>query len=650
MSSTTKASNTAMNVEVPSVLKLLMLPEELILSCLVRVPRLYYPTLTLVSKSIRSLINSPELFPIPSLDSPPSAMSGVAAVGSDIYAIGGSIDGVSSSSVFVMDTHYHTWCKAPSMHVARVSPSASVLDGKIYVTSGGGWGKLDYTNWMEVFDTKTRTWEFMPSPGSESFDYENVALEGSIYVRSNERGETFKLNKGRWRAADLALTRGWSYNWKRLFCYCVIENVLYCYSSVDLYWYDFIDREWREVKRLKGRLPMSSKNDHYRLADYGGNLVFLWEEHVHTKNVQNTTLVWCAEISFERRQRTEICGTIEWCDVVFTYTKQEHTLVHFIPEPLANRDNKLVPIPSLDSPPSAMSVVAAVGSDIYANGGSIDGFSLSSVFVMDTHYHTWCKAPSMHVARVSPSASVLDGKIYVVGGSKNLDYTNWMEVYDTKTQTWEFVPSPGKDIDGRFGYKSASLEGSVYVMDRAKYETFKLNKGRWRVADQKLTTGWSLDFVQFYYCVTENVLYYYSSIDLCWYDFIDKLWRGVKGLEGRLPWYRRFRNTYHHRLADYGGKLVFLWKEYVHTENVQNTTLVWCAEISLERLHRSEIYGTVEWCDVVFTYTTQVDQENTTFVLMHVIPNTLKTSKILLLLSSLKHYQNCKKAKITLLP
>ncbi|CAN7015833.1 unnamed protein product [Brassica rapa subsp. trilocularis] len=185
-------------------------------------------------------------------------MSGVAAVGSDIYAVGGSIDGVSSSSVFVMDTHYHTWCKAPR-----------------------GWGKLDYTNWMEVFDTKIRTWEFMPSLGSESFDYENMALEGSIYVRSNEKGETFKLNKVRWRAADLALTRGWSYNWKRLFCYCVIENVLYCYSSIDFCWYDFIDRKWREVKRLKGRLPMSSKNDHYRLADYGGNLVFLWEELVH---------------------------------------------------------------------------------------------------------------------------------------------------------------------------------------------------------------------------------------------------------------------------------------------------------------------------------------------------------------------------------
>ncbi|KAG2308087.1 hypothetical protein Bca52824_027835 [Brassica carinata] len=87
--------------------------------------------------------------------------------------------------------------------------------------------------------------------------------------------------------------------------------------------YDFIDRQWRKVKGLRGRLPISSKNDHYRLADYGGKLVFLWEEHVHTKNVQNTTLVWCAEISFERCQRTVICGTVEWCDVVFTYTKQD---------------------------------------------------------------------------------------------------------------------------------------------------------------------------------------------------------------------------------------------------------------------------------------------------------------------------------------
>ncbi|CAH8363936.1 unnamed protein product [Eruca vesicaria subsp. sativa] len=186
MSSTTITSTAAMKVDVPPVLTLLMLPEELILSCLARVPRSYYLTLTLVSKSFRSLINSPELCktrsllartesclyvcfqfknegnkhwfnlyrnpyqtmddnsqtnklcdyrlaPVQSLDFPPLAMSGFAAVGSDIYALGGIIDGVSSSSVFVMDTHYHIWCKAPSMHVARVCPSASVLDGKICV-------------------------------------------------------------------------------------------------------------------------------------------------------------------------------------------------------------------------------------------------------------------------------------------------------------------------------------------------------------------------------------------------------------------------------------------------------------------------------------------------------------------------------------
>ncbi|KAL0887133.1 hypothetical protein Bca101_011116 [Brassica carinata] len=144
-----------MKVKVPPVLTFLMLPRELIFSCLARVPKLFYPTLTLVSKSFRSLINSPELYKTRSLlactesclyvcirfqhelnthwftlyrkpyqtkdggfqknklgdyilvsiqfpDFPSLNTSGVAAVGSDIYAIGGYINNVSSSSVFVI--------------------------------------------------------------------------------------------------------------------------------------------------------------------------------------------------------------------------------------------------------------------------------------------------------------------------------------------------------------------------------------------------------------------------------------------------------------------------------------------------------------------------------------------------------------------
>ncbi|CAH8363997.1 unnamed protein product [Eruca vesicaria subsp. sativa] len=164
---------------------------------------------------------------------------------------------------------------------------------------------------MEVFDTKTKTWAFLPSPGQEigdSFEhYENVAVEGSIYVQSERKRKTYKLHKGKWRAADLALTMGCATMLPPL---CrVIENVVYRYDSGDVTWYDFIDRLWRKVQGLEGKLPHSRNTDNYRLEDYGGKMVFLWEEHGHTKNVQNKTLVWCAEISLERRQRLEICGT-----------------------------------------------------------------------------------------------------------------------------------------------------------------------------------------------------------------------------------------------------------------------------------------------------------------------------------------------------
>ncbi|CAL9232526.1 unnamed protein product, partial [Arabidopsis halleri] len=40
------------------------LPDDLLLNCLARVSRLYYPILSLVSKRFRSLVASPELYEI----------------------------------------------------------------------------------------------------------------------------------------------------------------------------------------------------------------------------------------------------------------------------------------------------------------------------------------------------------------------------------------------------------------------------------------------------------------------------------------------------------------------------------------------------------------------------------------------------------
>ncbi|CAN6838217.1 unnamed protein product [Brassica oleracea] len=183
----------------------LSLPHDLLLNCIGRLSRLYYPTLSLVCKSYRSLIASPELYKTRSLlnrtesclyvclqlspDSNPrwftlsrrpnrtlarnkklsdyllvpvtsphvtSVRSSSVAVGSDIYEIGGLINGVPSSSVSVLDCRSNSWHQAPNMQVGRSFPSANVIDGKILVKGGLELKDVNSSKWVEVFDPNTQ--------------------------------------------------------------------------------------------------------------------------------------------------------------------------------------------------------------------------------------------------------------------------------------------------------------------------------------------------------------------------------------------------------------------------------------------------------------------------------------------------------------
>ncbi|CAL9227767.1 unnamed protein product [Arabidopsis halleri] len=334
-----------------------MLPDDLVLNCLARVSRMYYPVLSLVSKRFRSFLTSTELFqtrnllgrtesflyvclrirhvsnplrlftlcrrpnsstkvmvPILSPDSIPKYLPDVVLVGSNIYVIGGSIKNNASSSVMVMDCRSHTWREAQSMRAARVNPSACVLDGKIYVA--GGCQNPDATIWMEVFDTKTQTWEFVSSPGEEICRdltrCESIGYDGNVYVKSMQTYGLYELHKGRWRKGQPSMSRGGS-----LSSLCVIDNVLYSCWSCMINWYDSEEKLWKRLKGLEGLFGIT----HYvpsKCVNYGGKIAVFWLEKVHANQLHEETKIWCAEITIERRQKGEIWGTREWFDVVFT--------------------------------------------------------------------------------------------------------------------------------------------------------------------------------------------------------------------------------------------------------------------------------------------------------------------------------------------
>ncbi|EOA14405.1 hypothetical protein CARUB_v10027605mg [Capsella rubella] len=302
---------------------------------------LYYPNFSLVSKSFRSLVASPDLYktrsllnrtesclyvyldflcepssrwftlvpkpnrtlakitekkesssgyvlvPIPVHHSLNGSQS-LVAVGSTIYAIGGFIEYTPSSSVSFLNCQFHTWHEAPSMRMKRHLPAVNVVNGKIYVAGGLELEDLDSSNWMEVFDPKTQTWESVLTPPAHLNLYmlRSAVIEGEIYM-FGEKGVSYKPEEARWKSVEKMFLGGISH--------CVIDNILYCYRrGGGIKWFDLEKRFWTNLRGLKG-LPKFVGH----MMEYGGKLAVFWDKR---------KTIWCAVV----------WGKVEWLDVVLT--------------------------------------------------------------------------------------------------------------------------------------------------------------------------------------------------------------------------------------------------------------------------------------------------------------------------------------------
>ncbi|KAL9302881.1 putative F-box domain, kelch-type beta propeller, F-box-like domain superfamily [Arabidopsis thaliana] len=140
----------------------LSLPNDVVLNCLSRVSRTHDPILSLVSKSFRSLVASPDL-----------EAARFRFLNTErclyIYMLGGfDAKGKSSRRAYVLDCKSHQWRRLPKMLIARKGAAANVIDGKIYVYVGFSSVYNNGVNGGEIYDPKTQTWEPFPQ-GEEDF-------------------------------------------------------------------------------------------------------------------------------------------------------------------------------------------------------------------------------------------------------------------------------------------------------------------------------------------------------------------------------------------------------------------------------------------------------------------------------------------------
>ncbi|KAL0744403.1 hypothetical protein Bca4012_085916 [Brassica carinata] len=315
------------------------LPEDIIIDCISRVPRRYYPTLSLVSKYFRSLITSHELYarrallerteyclyvtisnksdnnddgddddrlytlrhnfnspdkkyslvPVSSLPMIPPRGSYV-AVGSKIFVIPED-ESLSSTDTLLIDCRFHTAHNLPSMpsqigsSVYKYSSVGEICIGGYKVGS-----RMNSSDGVMFLNQIPQT-----SVCMYQWTYSSVMTSDSVSFKASENRSVYDQNKYKWYDND-----------------CFLDGVSYFYDprlrilrAVD------IRRMNMYMKDVKG-VPITDEDVNFSCTViYGGKVVVFLQIDIGEKNE-----IWCAEIKVEKDQKGELCGRVEWCGCV----------------------------------------------------------------------------------------------------------------------------------------------------------------------------------------------------------------------------------------------------------------------------------------------------------------------------------------------
>ncbi|KAH0906537.1 hypothetical protein HID58_038364 [Brassica napus] len=300
------------------------LSDDLVLNCLARVWRSDHEALSLVSKSYRSLVASPDLYkirsligrtetyvyvclriptsvpslrwyilrrrktldasdlvPIPSLPSQPVEASSVVVLDSSIYVIGGLIDGEKrTSDVWSLDCRTHVWHPVPSMEAARAYGAAGVVDGKIYVFGG-----CDvHDDCGEVFDPNTQTWDNLPPmpkrKGGNKHIHSSMVRDQKVYaLDEKERTFYYSPREGKWGTGNRGQLVGYRRDW------CMVDNLLFCLSKNGvIFWCepDELDLHGTErvmnTEEVKGLSSLNLYLFLSKIVHFGEQILDRWEQ------------------------------------------------------------------------------------------------------------------------------------------------------------------------------------------------------------------------------------------------------------------------------------------------------------------------------------------------------------------------------------
>ncbi|EOA22599.1 hypothetical protein CARUB_v10003265mg [Capsella rubella] len=205
------------------------------------------------------------------------------------------------------------------MKMAR--SGASIDEKKIYVF-GGCWDVADSSNWVEVYDLQTDTWEFLSvfTPKMPLKIQQSVVTDNNKHVHAvDEDGQIFNFSAtecafesdGR-RESNPENRSNWLF---------AVGDTIFCRGTGGKILWRFPSQlDWKEVHGLEELQQQHSGFDIIKMLIHSNErMAILWESR--TQGPEHVLELWYAEISMVRGcidGVLEVVGTIEWSGPIFS--------------------------------------------------------------------------------------------------------------------------------------------------------------------------------------------------------------------------------------------------------------------------------------------------------------------------------------------
>jgi len=412
-------------------------------------------------------------------------------------------------TVEVYDPATDTWTQASDMPWARLGHTASVVDGKVYIIGGLDYevvklleeGKIELDKMLELFSTvdvynpATDTWTTAPDLPNGRRSPTAAVVEGKIYIIGGLWGpEGTKLTTveeyapvvqpvtavdmeaGTWtQKADMPTGRAIAGS-------AVVDGKIYVVGGAHIPWgFTAVVEEYNpETDTWTRRADMPTARQGVVAAAVDGIIYAIggWDGSRDAPTVEAydpATDTWTKKADMPTARNVSAIAVVDEIIYViggiFGEVEDYQTQTE---EDVAVLSTVEAYDPATDTWTTKAEMPTARG---YYHDLSGDFSCVPTVEVYDPATDTWTQASDMPWARHGHTASVVDGKVYIIGGldlsyfklleegkielDKILELFSTVDVYNPATDTWTTAPALP---NGRTGPTAAVVEGKIYII------------------------------------------------------------------------------------------------------------------------------------------------------------------------------------------